>query len=39
MDFKQLDKTGVPAKVETLEYDPNRSAFIMKVIYRDGERR
>ena len=39
IDFKQLDKTGVPAKVETLEYDPNRSAFIMKVIYRDGERR
>src|SRR3990167_3869554 len=39
IDFKQLDKTGVPAKVETLEYDPNRSAFIMKVVYRDGERR
>lgn len=39
VDFKQLDKVGVPAKVETLEYDPNRSAFIMKVVYRDGSRR
>ena len=39
VDFKQTDKIGVPAKVETLEYDPNRSAFIMKVLYRDGDRR
>ena len=39
VDFRQTDKIGVPAKVETLEYDPNRSAFIMKVLYRDGERR
>lgn len=39
IDFKQIDKVGVPAKIETLEYDPNRSAFIMKVLYRDGERR
>ncbi len=39
IDFKQADKIGVPAKVETLEYDPNRSAFIMRVLYRDGERR
>lgn len=39
VDFKQTDKIGVPARVETLEYDPNRSAFIMKVLYRDGERR
>ncbi len=38
IDFKQ-NKMGVPAKVETLEYDPYRSAFIMKVIYRDGDRR
>lgn len=39
IDAKQTDKIGVPAKVETLEYDPNRSAFIMKVLYRDGDRR
>ncbi len=39
VDFKQTDKIGVPAKVEALEYDPNRSAFVMRVLYRDGERR
>lgn len=39
VDFKQVDKVGVPAKIESLEYDPNRSAFIMKALYRDGERR
>ena len=39
IDFKQLDKLDVKGKVETLEYDPNRSAFIMKVLYSDGERR
>jgi large subunit ribosomal protein L2 len=38
VDFKQ-DKLGIPARVETLEYDPYRSAFIMKVLYYDGERR
>lgn len=39
VDFKQSDKIGIPAKIESLEYDPSRSAFIMKVVYRDGERR
>jgi len=39
VDFKQLDKMGVKGKVETVEYDPNRSAFIMRVIYGDGDRR
>ncbi len=39
IDFRQIDKINVPAKVETLEYDPFRSAFIMKVLYRDGDRR
>jgi large subunit ribosomal protein L2 len=29
----------VPAKVETVEYDPNRSGFIGLLLYRDGERR
>ena len=38
IDFKR-NKDGVPAKVERLEYDPNRSANIALVLYRDGERR
>ena len=38
VDFKR-DKTGIPAKVETIEYDPNRSAFIALLSYADGERR
>ncbi len=38
IDFKR-DKSGVPAVVETIEYDPNRSARIALVKYRDGERR
>lgn len=39
VDFYQIDKKGVPAKVETIEYDPYRSAFIALVCYKDGERR
>ncbi len=38
VDFK-YDKVGVPARVETVEYDPNRSGFIGLALYRDGERR
>lgn len=38
IDFKR-DKNGVPAIVETIEYDPNRSARIALLKYRDGERR
>jgi large subunit ribosomal protein L2 len=38
VDFKR-DKDGVPGKVERLEYDPNRTAFIALVLYADGERR
>jgi len=38
IDFKR-DKTGIPGKVERLEYDPNRSAHIALVLYVDGERR
>ena len=38
IDFKR-DKIGIPAKVETVEYDPNRSAHIALVLYRDGEHR
>jgi large subunit ribosomal protein L2 len=38
VDFKR-DKDGVPAKVERLEYDPNRSANLALLCYADGERR
>ena len=38
VDFKR-NKDGVPAKVERLEYDPNRSANIALLCYADGERR
>lgn len=33
------DKAGVPATVKTIEYDPNRTAFIALVTYADGEKR
>jgi large subunit ribosomal protein L2 len=36
VDFKRR-KTDVPAKVERLEYDPNRTAFIALIRYQDGE--
>ncbi|MBX5439600.1 MAG: 50S ribosomal protein L2 [Thermoflavifilum sp.] len=38
IDFKR-DKKNVPAKVKSIEYDPNRSAFIALVVYADGEKR
>lgn len=38
IDFKR-DKDGIPAKVERIEYDPNRSAHIALIVYADGERR
>ncbi|MEE8131788.1 MAG: 50S ribosomal protein L2 [Candidatus Paceibacterota bacterium] len=38
IDFCQ-NKLGVPAKVESLEYDPYRTAFIARILYRDGERK
>ena len=38
VDFVQ-DKFNVPGKVETIEYDPYRSAFVVRVLYADGERR
>ncbi|WP_440881852.1 50S ribosomal protein L2 [Tenacibaculum sp. C7A-26P2] len=38
IDFKR-DKDGVPATVKTIEYDPNRTAFIALVVYADGEKR
>ena len=38
IDFKR-DKKDIPAKVSTIEYDPNRSARIALVTYADGEKR
>ena len=38
IDFK-YNKRDIPAKLESVEYDPNRSAFISLVCYADGERR
>jgi large subunit ribosomal protein L2 len=38
VDFKR-DKTGVPARVATIEYDPNRSANLALLHYADGEKR
>src|SRR5438309_631866 len=38
IDFKR-DKTGIPAKVAAIEYDPNRSARIALLHYTDGEKR
>ena len=38
IDFKR-EKIGVPGKVASIEYDPNRSAFIALIIYCDGEKR
>ncbi len=39
IDFKQTDKIGIPAKVTAVEYDPNRTAFIILATYADGEKR
>ena len=38
IDFRR-EKFGVPARVATIEYDPNRSANIALLHYRDGEKR
>jgi large subunit ribosomal protein L2 len=38
IDFKR-DKTGIPATVQTIEYDPNRSSRIALLTYADGEKR
>lgn len=38
VDFK-YDKIDIPAKVEAIEYDPNRTSFIALLCYRDGEKR
>ena len=38
IDFKR-NKDGIPAKIERIEYDPNRSSHIALALYADGERR
>jgi large subunit ribosomal protein L2 len=38
IDFKR-DKNGIPATVKSIEYDPNRTAFIALLAYVDGEKR
>ena len=38
VDFRR-DKDGIPARVERLEYDPNRSAHLALLVYADGEKR
>jgi len=38
VDFKQ-DKYNIPGLVASIEYDPNRTAFIALIIYKDGEKR
>ena len=38
IDFKR-NKIGIPGKVLSIEYDPNRSSFIALIVYKDGEKR
>ncbi|MFL2542633.1 MAG: 50S ribosomal protein L2 [Candidatus Latescibacterota bacterium] len=38
IDFKR-NKVGVPGRVDSVEYDPNRSAFIALIVYADGDKR
>ncbi len=39
IDFKRVDKAGIPAKVNSIQYDPNRTSFIALLFYADGEKR
>ncbi|WKC58036.1 50S ribosomal protein L2 [Borrelia sp. P9F1] len=39
IDFGRRDKFGVPARVASIEYDPNRSSNIALLVYRDGDKR
>jgi large subunit ribosomal protein L2 len=39
VDFRRHDKLDIPAKVQAIEYDPNRSARIALLAYADGEKR
>lgn len=39
VDFRRWDKLNIPAKVATIEYDPNRTCRIVLLNYTDGEKR
>ncbi len=39
IDFKRSDKDGISARVSAIEYDPNRSARLALLVYKDGEKR
>src|SRR5258708_1604871 len=39
IDFKQRDKMGIEGKVVAIQYDPNRTSYIILVNYKDGEKR
>ena len=39
IDWKRNDKDGIPAKIKSIEYDPNRSAHIALLVFADGEHR
>ncbi len=39
VDFKRHDKLDIPAKVQAIEYDPNRTAHLALLAYADGEKR
>lgn len=39
IDFRGTDKLNIPARIETIEYDPNRTCYIALVCFEDGERR
>ncbi len=38
IDFNRRDKFSIPARVASIEYDPNRSANIALLVYKDGEK-
>lgn len=39
VDFRRHDKLDIPARVISLEYDPNRNAYLALLVYADGEKR
>jgi large subunit ribosomal protein L2 len=39
VDFRRIGKENVPGKVFSIEYDPNRTAYIMLIHYADGDKR
>lgn len=39
VDFRQSDKNNVPGTIQSIEYDPNRTAYIALVYYADGDKR